>query len=66
MSETTKKWSSNVKDKARRRDVIDRLTTQLASGVKTMPKTYLDKTLPLTEADKKRINNELETLKNRI
>lgn len=54
--------------KARRKRVISRLETQLISKIKENPEKLEgnDINIPLTEADVKRINKELKTLKERI
>ena len=51
-----------VNKNARRKRVFDKLTTQLATGTKTVKKSATEKA-PLTEANIKRINKELVKLK---
>lgn len=63
------KWNKSSKSKQRRKSVIERLETQLKSGVKPIEAMRLSKdksTQPLTDLDIKRINKEIETLKQRI
>jgi hypothetical protein len=48
--------------KNRRKSALARLENQLVSGVKTSNTL----TIPLTESDIQRINNEIQTLKTRI
>lgn len=63
----------NTKKQERRKRTLTRLESQLSSGVKPMKekvlgkmKTFTNKTVPLTEKDRKRIENEIQTLKTRI
>lgn len=56
------KVSGTVKTKLRRENVIKRLSAQLLSGIKNSKEGEI----PLTDLDKKRIEKELVTLKNRI
>jgi hypothetical protein len=64
MSEN-KKWNTSGLARTRRKAVVERLTAQLASGVKTQKKST-DKTTPLEDADKKRITKEVDILKGRV
>lgn len=48
----------------RRKGALERLERQLKSGVKTEKKT--NKSVPLTEADKVRINREIDILKPKV
>ena len=49
----------------RRRSALERLEKQLKAGTKT-EKGSVDKKVPLTEKNVKRINSEIETLKGRV
>lgn len=57
------KRGMTIPQKTRRQRVLTRLKTQLALGKK---KNKEDKIVPLTEKDIKRINREIEILKERI
>lgn len=50
--------------KQRQKGAFERLEAQLASGVKTAKKTGIK--VPLTDADKLRIESEMATLKKRM
>lgn len=56
---------ATIAKKSRQRNVLEMLEKQLKSGVKTQKKTT-DVKVPLTDADIKRINKEIETLKTRV
>lgn len=60
-----RKVSSGVSVVMRRNSVLDRLQTQLKSGVK-MEKGKMDEFVPLTEKDVTRIKHEIEILKTRV
>ena len=51
--------------KSRQKGALERLQTQLKSGVKPVKKEF-GKTEPLTDSDKKRINREIENLENAL
>lgn len=55
---------ATIAKKSRQARVLVKLETQLKSGVKTKKKTT-DVKVPLTDADIKRINKEIEILKSR-
>lgn len=63
-----KKYNTTVPAISRRKNVIDRLETQLKEGRKYSKEVGVDKTdtVPLTKDDVSRINRELETLKERV
>jgi hypothetical protein len=52
--------------KLRRHSVLENLTKQLKSGLKTEKKSEDGKQIPLTDKDKTRIEKEIEVLKTRI
>lgn len=52
----------NTKKQERRERTLTRLESQLSSGVKNTK----EGTLPLDDNDRKRINQEIKTLKSRI
>lgn len=54
--------SMELKVIIRRKSVIERLESQLKAGVKETKKGVM----PLTDADRARIQKELETLRNRL
>lgn len=54
-----------MKQNERRRSALERLQSQLKSGVKTVKGT-VDQTEILTEKDVKRINREIEVLKSKL
>jgi NAD(P)H-dependent FMN reductase len=56
---------ATIAKKSRQTRVLAQLEKQLKSGVKTQKKTT-DVKVPLTDADIKRINKEIETLKTRV
>lgn len=63
------KLTSGVKLKNRRKRALERLEAQLVSGikpVKSKDRVIDNATLPLTEHDIKRINQEILTLKSKI
>jgi len=60
-----KRISRGVNVTNRRRNVIDRLESQLSFGYKPS-KDEKGETIPLTDSDRKRITKELETLKTRL
>jgi hypothetical protein len=67
MNKSTKHYNGTPQAKSRREKVIERLETQLKKGMKPPKKT--DQTLsniPLTDIDIKRIEKEIEILKQRI
>lgn len=49
----------------RKKRALERLEVQLVSGVKPI-KGNSSETIPLSDKDKKRIENEIQILKNRI
>lgn len=55
---------ATIAKKSRQARVLEKLEKQLKSGVKTQKKTT-DVKVPLTDADIKRINKEIEILKAR-
>lgn len=55
----------NAKQRSRKESSLKRLQEQLKSGVKTKKGTRDEKT-PLTEKDIKRINKEIEVLKQKL
>lgn len=55
---------ATIAKKSRQSRVLEMLEKQLKSGVKTKKKTT-DVKVPLTDADIKRINKEIEILKSR-
>jgi hypothetical protein len=56
---------ATIAKKIRQKNVLEMLEKQLKSGVKTQKKTT-DVKVPLTDADIKRINKEIEILKTRV
>lgn len=56
---------ATIAKKIRQKNVLEKLEKQLKSGVKTQKKTT-DVKVPLTDADIKRINKEIEILKTRV
>lgn len=56
---------ATIAKKIRQKNVLEKLEKQLKSGVKTKKKTT-DVKVPLTDADIKRINKEIEILKTRV
>ena len=61
-----RKPSMRVPVKARRVSVIQRLKEQLKLGVKNQKVEKVNKVVPLTEKDIKRIKSELEILNKRV
>ena len=61
-----KKFDDSPQAVERRRRVIKRLENQLLTGYKTVNVGVATGTEPLTDADKARINKELEILKTRL
>jgi NAD(P)H-dependent FMN reductase len=61
-----KKVSTSIQSKSRRTSVLERLTKQLKSGLKTEKKSTDGKQIPLTDKDKTRIEKEIEVLKTRL
>jgi len=53
---------ATTKQTNRRRNALQRLEAQLASGKKTVKKSFTEKT-ELTDADAKRIHREIDRLK---
>jgi hypothetical protein len=53
-----------TKKRIRSKNVLERLEQQLKSGVKTEKKS--SNKIPLTEHDKYRITNEIQTLKTKL
>ena len=58
-------YGKTVTQQSRRRRALAMLEQQLKSGVKTEKKTF-DKKVPLTEKDVKRLNKEINILKDRL
>lgn len=52
--------------KNRRENALERLEKQLESGIKSIKDKGVISMCPLTPADVKRINQEIETLKKRV
>ena len=61
-----KSISKTPQAKSRRSSVLERLTSQLKSGLKTEKKSTDGKQIPLTDKDKTRIEKEIEVLKTRL
>ena len=61
-----KKVNRSPQVTARRSSVLERLTSQLKSGLKTEKKSTDGKQIPLTDKDKTRIEKEIEVLKERL
>ena len=56
---------ATVAKRSRQSRVLNMLEAQLKSGVKTEKKTK-DVKVPLTDSDKRRIENEMEVLKSKL
>lgn len=56
---------ATLPQKSRKSRALDMLTKQLANGSKTQKKTR-DVKVPLTDADKRRIEKEIDILKSRV
>ena len=56
---------ATIPQKQRMQTALEVLQNQLKSGVKTEKKTF-DKKVPLTEKDVKRIEKEIQNLKNKL
>lgn len=56
---------ATLPQKSRKSRALEMLTKQLANGSKTQKKTR-DVKVPLTDADKRRIEKEIDVLKSRV